>query len=184
MSEAPHVPAAFINAIAEEGTKAEAVEWLQKTWNELCQARAVSERMREDTKSTLLEAAACIETFVKHSERLRPYDNVTDAVATAERCRSIAMIGYDMVRAALSPSPTAGGPQAVTRQFVFNRYVDGRLMAQGARVYAPCERDALEKARKLFADGARPGEMEQTTFVLRGDTMEPAPFPEVEAETS
>jgi hypothetical protein len=32
--------AAFINAIAEEGTKDEAVEWLQKTWNELCEARA------------------------------------------------------------------------------------------------------------------------------------------------
>lgn len=35
----PHVPAAFINAIAEEGTKEEAVEWLQKTWNELCYVR-------------------------------------------------------------------------------------------------------------------------------------------------
>ena len=31
--------AAFINAIAEEGTKEEAVEWLQKTWNELCEAK-------------------------------------------------------------------------------------------------------------------------------------------------
>lgn len=38
--EAPHVPAAFINAIAEEGTKAEAIEWLQKTWNENCELRA------------------------------------------------------------------------------------------------------------------------------------------------
>jgi hypothetical protein len=35
-----HVPAAFINAIAEEGTKAEAIEWLQKTWNELCALKA------------------------------------------------------------------------------------------------------------------------------------------------
>lgn len=34
--EAPHVPAAFINAIREEGTKAEACDWLQKTWNEKC----------------------------------------------------------------------------------------------------------------------------------------------------
>lgn len=34
--EYPHVPAAFINAIAEEGTKEEAVKWLQKIWNELC----------------------------------------------------------------------------------------------------------------------------------------------------
>lgn len=34
MKKWPHQPAAFINAIAEEGSKAEAVEWLQNTWNE------------------------------------------------------------------------------------------------------------------------------------------------------
>ena len=39
MTEAKHHPAAFINAIAEEGTKEEAIEWLQKTWNELCEVR-------------------------------------------------------------------------------------------------------------------------------------------------
>ncbi len=38
--EYPHVRAAFINAIAEEGTKAEAVAWLQKQWNETCALRA------------------------------------------------------------------------------------------------------------------------------------------------
>lgn len=37
--------AAFINAIAEEGTKAEAVEWLQKTWDENCELRAEIERL-------------------------------------------------------------------------------------------------------------------------------------------
>lgn len=40
MSDYPHVPAAFINAIAEEGTKAEAIEYLQKQWNENCALRA------------------------------------------------------------------------------------------------------------------------------------------------
>lgn len=40
MSNYPHVQAAFINAIAEEGTKAEAVTWLQKQWNETCALRA------------------------------------------------------------------------------------------------------------------------------------------------
>ena len=35
----PHVPAAFINSIAEEGTKEEAIVWLQRTWNELCFTR-------------------------------------------------------------------------------------------------------------------------------------------------
>lgn len=32
--------AAFINAIAEEGTKAEAVEYLQRTYDELCEAKS------------------------------------------------------------------------------------------------------------------------------------------------
>jgi hypothetical protein len=36
----PHVTAAFINAIAEEGTKAEAVSFLQEQWNETCALRA------------------------------------------------------------------------------------------------------------------------------------------------
>jgi hypothetical protein len=44
---APRSPAAFINAIAEKGTKEEAVEWLQKTWDRLRQAL------------TLLELARC-----------------------------------------------------------------------------------------------------------------------------
>lgn len=48
--DAPHSPAAFINAIAEDGTKAEAIEWLQKTWDELCEARR------------LLDAAATAQT--------------------------------------------------------------------------------------------------------------------------
>lgn len=34
MAKYKHVPAAFINAIAEEGTKKEAVEYLQEQWNE------------------------------------------------------------------------------------------------------------------------------------------------------
>jgi len=37
-------PAAFINAIADEGTKAEAVEWLQRTWDELQDLRHDMER--------------------------------------------------------------------------------------------------------------------------------------------
>lgn len=35
-----HTPAAFINAIREEGTKEEACDWLQKLWNENCWMRA------------------------------------------------------------------------------------------------------------------------------------------------
>lgn len=47
MTDAPHVPAAFINAIAEEGTKAEAIEWLQKTWNENCLLRSQLAKARD-----------------------------------------------------------------------------------------------------------------------------------------
>jgi len=51
MPEEPyqHCPAAFINAIAEEGTKAEAVEWLQKTWDECCALRAALLREKAAT---------------------------------------------------------------------------------------------------------------------------------------
>lgn len=44
----PHVPAAFINAIADEGTKDEAIAWLQKQWNETCALRAALENARRD----------------------------------------------------------------------------------------------------------------------------------------
>jgi hypothetical protein len=48
MSEVRHFPAAFINNIADEGTKAEAVEWLQKTWNQL-------QTLREDMAARDIE---------------------------------------------------------------------------------------------------------------------------------
>ena len=39
-------PAAFINAIAEDGTKDEAVRYLQSTWDDLCDLRATVARQR------------------------------------------------------------------------------------------------------------------------------------------
>lgn len=51
MTEYPHVPAAFINAIAEEGTKDEAVAWLQKQWNETCALRAALKPFAEAADS-------------------------------------------------------------------------------------------------------------------------------------
>ena len=35
----PHHPAAFINALSEEGTKKEIIFYLQKTWDELCELK-------------------------------------------------------------------------------------------------------------------------------------------------
>lgn len=46
----------------------------------------------------------------------------------------------------------------------FDRYVWGRLMAEGAKVHAKTEAEALEKARQLFAQD---GSLEGTTFKLR-----------------
>jgi uncharacterized protein YbdZ (MbtH family) len=46
MNDAPHCQAAFINAIREEGSKAQACDYLQKTWNELMQAKAEIRRLR------------------------------------------------------------------------------------------------------------------------------------------
>lgn len=50
-------------------------------------------------KDCLLEAAVALETFCKHSERLRPYDNVKDAEQTAARCRFLATFGREFGRA-------------------------------------------------------------------------------------
>jgi len=63
MSDTPHTPAAFINAIAEEGSKKEAVEWLQKTWNERCQL----ERENEALRKLLAEAEEAAEPLIKYA---------------------------------------------------------------------------------------------------------------------
>lgn len=36
MSKYPHVPAAFINVLAEGSTKTELIQYLQEQWNETC----------------------------------------------------------------------------------------------------------------------------------------------------
>lgn len=41
-------PAAFINAIADEGTKEEAIEWLQKIWDELWEAEQALRKIQMD----------------------------------------------------------------------------------------------------------------------------------------
>ena len=46
-------PAAFINVIAEDGTKAEAIEYLQETWDDLCEARMSRDKVIADLRSAL-----------------------------------------------------------------------------------------------------------------------------------
>jgi len=55
----PHRPAAFINAIREEGTKDEACAGLQKIWNERCSIAAERDALRAEVAEAkcLLEDA-------------------------------------------------------------------------------------------------------------------------------
>lgn len=54
----PHVPAAHVNALAEEGTRAELIDWLQKQWNEICWLRGDLARLRGevDERQRILNA--------------------------------------------------------------------------------------------------------------------------------
>lgn len=51
--------------------------------------------------------------------------------------------------------------------YEFDRYVDGKLMAEGVRIALARDLpEALAFARALCAHDARTGEMKRTTFVL------------------
>lgn len=69
MSDAPHHNAAFINAIAEEGTKDEAVRYLQETWNSLCERRAELCETRARIRTLEAELAA-----LREARGVRPLD--------------------------------------------------------------------------------------------------------------
>lgn len=76
MTDYPHVPAAFINAIAEEGTKAEAIEYLQKQWNENC---ALREQLRKFDMTAVIEE--CALTAIKHGDLLEIHSpRIADAI--------------------------------------------------------------------------------------------------------
>src|SRR5690348_10626363 len=75
MYQARH-PAAFINSIADEGTKAEAVEWLQRTWDDLCD-RLPALTATEVTSSSMLALAEA------HDGRANAYENAHREIRVA-----------------------------------------------------------------------------------------------------
>jgi hypothetical protein len=72
-----HDPAAFINAIAEKGTKDDAVQCLQKTWIELSEARAEIKRLNAGlnliAEAGMTQGAAwCVEQAIGYRDNLVP----------------------------------------------------------------------------------------------------------------
>jgi len=84
-SEAPQRPAAFINAIADEGTKAEAVEWLQKTWNELCQAQDALRSLRSATPANARAVAEATMDAAYWKDRSAHYLKTIRALRETQR---------------------------------------------------------------------------------------------------
>lgn len=67
----PHVPAAFINAIAEEGTKDGAIRYLQKQWNETRALAATCEAALVRV-SELQAKVVEQEAYIKHLRIVSP----------------------------------------------------------------------------------------------------------------
>lgn len=103
----PHVPAAFINAIAEEGTKAEAVEWLQKLWNENCALR--SQGGKASMTSANLAALIHEARFPEGKDAPNYIPFLHEDRSGREYCLRIARKIIETVElAAAAPSPSTG----------------------------------------------------------------------------
>jgi hypothetical protein len=72
-AQAPHAQAAFINAIREEGTKADACDWLQLQWNESCALRAEVLRLTEANAALAEELARMRKTSAQALEAMDDY---------------------------------------------------------------------------------------------------------------
>lgn len=83
-AESPHVPAAFINAIAEEGDKAEAIHYLQKTWNEAC-ALKVRNAVLEGHLTAILAAEKDFSGAMRAMDPQWEGDPLTDACDEARK---------------------------------------------------------------------------------------------------
>jgi len=74
MPDYPRAPAAFINAIAEEGARAEAAEWLQKQRNETCALRPAATlalfEMRHTVapRNSFTDAVDALDAALNHKE--------------------------------------------------------------------------------------------------------------------
>lgn len=114
-----HVPAAFINALAEEGTKDEAIFWLQKQWNECCALRSDLEREKEEASSY-------------HKFWIGERDRRTAVEASLERARKaleVNKLNAVKFEQLISFRPQTAaliyGREPTLRDMIFNYYVAG-----------------------------------------------------------
>lgn len=74
-------------------------------------------------------------------------------------------VGVEMRRlrdcTSLTTTVSAVKKENMEREWEFDRYRNGTLMAEGAKVHAKTEEEALKKAKALFAD-----ERDSSTFRL------------------
>lgn len=113
----PHVPAAFINAIAEEGTKAEAIHYLQETWNELCAARrelrALSAKQPPEGYVLVRTPQGMREPLEKIGNRLLDFYRDRFALANpvqhTDNERQVLIAALKLLRETLAASPATEG---------------------------------------------------------------------------
>jgi hypothetical protein len=85
-------PAAFINAIADEGSKTEAVQFLQRTWDELCEIKETLRRWRDNRR--IDETSPLADSFCSAITELLGESPVDATCSRAsECCRRFPCIG-------------------------------------------------------------------------------------------
>ena len=87
----PHCPAAFINVIAESGTKRETIQFLQETWNELCwwKTHAESQQAERTRNEALEEAAKVADMHAGDCLYVGAPEKAMTAVAIADMIRAL-----------------------------------------------------------------------------------------------
>lgn len=103
----PHVPAAFINAIREEGTKAEACDFLQLEWNKSCAQVAEIARLTAALAKVAAERDAIHAVTVEAQNFIAHYDLLRAEAKFRSASRYLRADGYALIRAIASEAGPA-----------------------------------------------------------------------------
>ena len=133
--EAPHVPAAFINAIAAEGTKAEAIQWLQRTWNALCRVQSELRALKADMERAQHNHAADLTFAPSETKRIPAGWKLVPERPTEAMCEALGNTPWIVE----SSTKTVDNEVITTRkEFRDQRYVvDGWIAMINAAPEAP-----------------------------------------------